>query len=171
MNKPQPLPDLRARWRPQASASNNGDFISIETYSSHGLAIGDPIANEHLLTPDASEEDLGLAILDALKQSRFLSLEEEGNLLENAKQNYLKWVQKIMNKYGYKTKRALFKNMKNCGIDNREGIITIRPSHHEKLEAWDGEGFTEQDDVKVPADSPPAEIGAALRLAFSRCTG
>lgn len=170
MTDPHAIPDARARWKARASAKNNGDFISIKTYSGYSLAIGDPTVPEYLLEPHASDEEVGTAVLKALQQSRFLSFEEEGDLMENATPNYKAWVEKLMKQYGYKTKRALFKNMKSCGIDQNKNVITIRPSHHEKLEAWDGEGFTESDYVKIPADSPPAEIGAALRLAFSRCT-
>ena len=158
-------------WISRISAMHNGDFISIQADSGYSLALADPKATEYLLDPNVTDEILGKTILDSLKQSRFLSFEEEGYFMENVEKNYKEWVQKLMNLYGYKTKRALFKNMKNCGIESHNGIITIRPSHHEKLEAWDGEGFTEEDYVKIPADSPPAEIGAALRLAFSRCTG
>ncbi|MBP9693427.1 MAG: CdiI family contact-dependent growth inhibition immunity protein [Alphaproteobacteria bacterium] len=61
--------------------------------------------------------------------------------------------------------------MKSCGINLDQGLITIRPSHHEKLEAWSGEGIDKRDYVNIPHDSEPSQIGAALRLAFSRCTG
>ncbi len=60
--------------------------------------------------------------------------------------------------------------MKNCDIECGDGFITIGPTHHEKLEAWSGDGISEADYVVIPADSPLSKIGAALRLAFSRCT-
>ncbi|WP_338052467.1 contact-dependent growth inhibition system immunity protein [Stutzerimonas marianensis] len=46
----------------------------------------------------------------------------------------------------------------------------MRPSHHEKLEAWSGKGLSESDYVIIPSGSSPSDVGAALRLAFSRCT-
>ncbi|MBS0271758.1 MAG: CdiI family contact-dependent growth inhibition immunity protein [Proteobacteria bacterium] len=171
MNTSNSVPNARALWKPQAGASDNGDFISVETYSSYSLAIGDPTVTEYLLSPEASDEELGCAVLGSLRQSRFLSFEEEGYLLENATSNYKLWVEKLMTTYGYKTKRALFKNMKSCGVECKDNIITIRPSNHEKLEGWSGDGISQEDYVKVPSDSPPAEIGRALRLAFSRCIG
>ena len=85
-------------------------------------------------------------------------------------ERYAAWTKALMEHYGYKTKRALFKEMKKCGIESKSGVIDIRPSHHEKLEGWSGEGITEEDHIKLAANSSPAEIGAALRLAFSRCT-
>jgi hypothetical protein len=158
-------------WINSASAKFNGDFISIKTYSGYRMAIADPQASEYLLLPNDSNEILGKAAFKALTDSRFLTIEESSKLREASEENYKKWIQKIMSVYGYKTKRTLFQKMINCSLEMDEGIITIFPSHHEKLEAWSGKGLTEKDYVKVPADSSPEEIGAALRLAFSRCTG
>jgi hypothetical protein len=75
-----------------------------------------------------------------------------------------------MQRYGYKTKRALFKNMKSCSVEVDDGMMTIQPWHHEKLEGWSGNGISKEDYVVIPANSTPGEIGEALRLAFSRCT-
>lgn len=158
-------------WKNCADAKHNGDFISIETYSGYALEMADPAAPEYLFEPNVSDESLGQAVLHALNQSRFLSLEEAKTLRMTVEKNYADWVQKLMTQYGYKTKRALFKNMKSCGIECHEGIITIRPSHHEKLEGWGGTGISPDSYVKLSADASPAEVGAGLRLAFSRCTG
>jgi hypothetical protein len=163
--------EAREKWKPRASAKNNRDFISIESYSSFNSALADPKADEHLLFSDASDEEAGTTVLEALRQSRFLSYDELVILLENNQQNYQNWIQKLMSLYGYKTKRALFKNMKSCDISLKDGMITIEHTNHEKLEAWGGEGISKEDYVHIPADSSPAEIGAALRLAFSRCIG
>ena len=158
-------------WKNYAEALYNGDFVSIKTYSGYGIAMADPKAPKHLFAPDVSNETLGKAVLESLDQSRALSVEETETLRSKVPENYKDWIQKMMERYGYKTKNALFKKMKNCGIECHEGLITISPSRHEKLDSWSGDGFTEDDHVKIPADSPPAEIGAALRLAFNRCTG
>ena len=161
----------KSLWKSEASASNNGDFVSIQTYSGYSLSMIDPEAKEHLLSPNASDEELGKAVLDALDQSRFLPIEQARSLRLNVEQNYKNWIEQMKARYGYKTKNALFKKMMSCGIQLDDGIITIRPSLHEKLEGWSGDGIKEEDYVKISADSPPAEIGAALRLAFKRCRG
>ncbi|EHT1891010.1 CDI system immunity protein CdiI-o11, partial [Escherichia coli] len=91
--------------------------------------------------------------------------------LEKSKEQYAAWIATLMEKYGYRTKRALFKNMKKVGIHLVNDVITIRPSFHEKLEAWSGNRINESDYVVLPADSSPTEIGSGLRLALSRCKG
>jgi hypothetical protein len=60
--------------------------------------------------------------------------------------------------------------MKSCSVESKLGLLTIKPSYHEKLEAWSGDGIAKSDYVVLPADSPPEEIGVAIRLALSRCT-
>lgn len=75
----------------------------------------------------------------------------------------------LINKYGYKTKRSLFKDMSHCIIHYVNEIITISPMRHEKLEAW--AGLEQSEHVILSADNSPAEIGAGLRLALSRCKG
>lgn len=155
-----------------AGAYCNGDFVCLKTYSGYRLALMDPEASEYLLTFDVQNEVLGNAILSCLSESRFLDYEESQKLRLNTKENYQNWVAKMQSLYGYKTKSALFKKMMSCGIQlENDNAIVIRPSNHEKLEAWSGDGIRESDYVKISADSPPAEIGAALRLAFSRCLG
>ena len=159
------------RRRKRASAVENGDFVCVETESGHGSTAWDPEAKQHLLPPDVSDDELGQAVLDALAHSRHMSVEEACVFLEYraVKVRYDTWVAALMERYGYKTRRALFKSMKNCSAECVEGRITIAPTRHEKLEGWGREKDDGIEDVVIPADSPPAAVGAALRLAFSRC--
>jgi hypothetical protein len=61
--------------------------------------------------------------------------------------------------------------MKHCGTTLIDQVITIRPSNHEKLEAWSGKNISEDNYVILSLDNSPEEIGAGLKLAFSRCIG
>lgn len=157
-----------------SSCYYTNEFLLIETQSGLGMVAADPLFPAHLLQPDASEQDIGETILKALSDSRTLNvLEERVDFfdLEKGKNQYAAWVAMLMEKYGYKTKKALFKDMKNCGIHLTNDVIKISPTRHEKLEAWGrtkGDGI---EDVILPVDSSPAEIGAGLRLALSRCKG
>ena len=151
----------------------NGDFFSIKTWSGHGATTADPQGAHHLLPPDAQDEVLGEAVQDALSKSRFLSIEEAYALSELGplKERYTAWIQELMQRYGYKTKTALFKRMQNVSIRQGGGSITFTPMHHEKLEGWCGMRSEEDVKVVIPVTSSPTEIGAALRLALGRCTG
>jgi len=168
MTKPD---DLEARLGKQAAALFNGDFILVETYSGHRSSRFDPHGAQHLLAPEAGDETLGAAILDALSRSRFLPLEDARPFLDpqRVRQEYAAWTQSLMTRYRYKTKRALFGDMIRCGIQMAADIITIKPARHDRLEGWGrtlGDGI---EDVVIPDGSTAADVGAALRLGFSRC--
>ena len=149
----------------------NARFISIKTASGNGLIRSDYRGVETLLDPNADDLALGNAVLAALAKSRYIFPEEDMELYDWAKSNerYETWVAGLMTSYGYKTRGALFKSMLSCSIDVSKGQMTIRPSKHVGGEAWDSTLRGEQDHVHLPADSTPEEIGAALRLALSRC--
>lgn len=171
---------VKTAW---ADAKFNTDFICIETYSGYRSSHADPQGVQHLVRPDASDLELGAALLDALEHSRFVLPEPRKDVwihpeatfdmrlydydLNN--QRYAEWVCKLMRIYGYKTRRALFKDMKSCSVESRREVITIRPSCHEKLEVWSGKGIASSEHVTIPSKSTSSDVGAALRLAFSRC--
>ncbi|AJJ11699.1 hypothetical protein CH64_1859 [Yersinia rohdei] len=157
-----------------ASVYHTKEFMCIDTYSGLGRVGRDPVFPSHLLPEDIDDHRLGETILQALSDSRTLTeLAERVAFfdLEKGKEQYATWIAMLMEKYGYKTKKSLFKDMKNCGIHCVNGAIKISPTRHEKLEAWGrtkGDGI---EDVILSVDSSPEEIGAGLRLALSRCKG
>lgn len=169
---------IRGYW---ASVYCNDDFICVRTNSGYrGGTDIDPHGKQNLLPADANDEDIGLAVVDALVHSRWvLTAPREGSTyppevefdsdltLKKAMERHAEWVESLMNRYSYKTKKTLFKGMKNCYIEKKLGCISFKPTYHEKLKAWSGTG----DDVVIPDTSAPVEVGAALRLALNRCTG
>jgi hypothetical protein len=172
---------VKTAW---ADAGLNKGLIYVRTYSGYRSSRADPQGAEHFAKADISDQEIGIAVLDALAHSRFVLPESRKDvwihpeatfdmeLYDYALTNlrYDQWVANVMSGYSYKTKRALFKDMKKCSIESKNGQITIRPSHHEKLEAWSGKGISESDYVTISSSSSPSDVGAALRLAFSRCT-
>jgi len=122
----------------------------------------------------SADLDAGRAVLEALSNSRQISMDEIPQFFDLDRTNrvYKEWILDLIVRYGYKTKRALFKDMKSVSIrlNPSQTIMTLAPSHHDRLESWIRTKSDGIEDVVVPADSSPAEIGAALRLAFSRCT-
>jgi len=165
------MQDVREmKW---ASALKNEKFVLIETFSGYRGSGRDDLGSQHTLPVTASAQELGAALLDALAHSRFLSLDELDEFFdyEKGQRDHAAWVQALMQRHGYKTRRALFKNMDCCSIDLpvQERQIKIVPMTHEKLEGWGrtkGDGI---EDVYISADSLPEEVGKALLLAFSRC--
>jgi hypothetical protein len=172
---------VKTAW---ADAGINNELVYVKTYSGYRTSRADPLGVEYHASPDISDQALGEAVLDALAHSRFVLAEPRKDVWIHPEatfdrdlydhtlttQRYEQWVGSTLERFGYKTRRALFKDMKKCSIESKEGQITIRPSHHEKPEIWSGKGISESLYVTVPSQSHPADIGAALRLAFTRCT-
>lgn len=151
----------------------NDDFIFIETYSGYFNCLPDPEGVRIYLSHPSTDIELGKSILEALSASRTIDPKLSPDFFDfrgRVAVQYESWVADLMSRFGYKTRRALFKNMKSCSVDAVGDVITMRPSHHEKLEAWTGKGIAEKDHVVVSSCCSHEEIGAALRLGLSRCT-
>lgn len=163
--------------RAWADVKVNKDFIFIQTHSGWWTGgLPDPLGKQFYLEHTVSDEELGQALADALAASRMIdpaAARAAGDNFyhgrERVEPDGHKWIAQTMEKYAYKTKRAMFKDMKSCYVRLNNDMISLQPSHHVKLEAWDGAGLTAEDNVVIPETSSPVEIGAALRLALSRC--
>lgn len=153
-----------------SSAKFNQDIYIIETYSGYRSQLKDPEGECIILNLDCTDAKMGSAIMLALSASRLVDPDDQDFFsLEKSNERYLGWVKDIMDKFGYKTKKALFKKMNSCSITQLDGMITFRPTIHEKLEGWSGDRIDEKDYVVISDTSSPEDIGAALRLAFTRC--
>ena len=148
--------------------ANERAFI-IQTWSGFGRYAPDHLYPPHILPLDTDNGTLGTTVLQALANSRTLDNEAERiDFLkqESFKPRYEDWVANLCGNLGYKTRRALFKNMMSGDIWLHNGCLKISPSRHVKLEAWDA---IDADDVILSLDNSPEEIGAGLKLALSRC--
>ena len=147
----------------------NERALIIQTWSGFGRYAPDHLYPPHILPLDTDNGTLGTTVLQALANSRTLDNEAERiDFLkqESFKLRYEDWVANLCGNLGYKTRRALFKNMMSVDIWLHNGCLKISPSCHVKLEAWDA---IDADDVILSLDNSPEEIGAGLKLALSRC--
>ena len=147
----------------------NERALIIQTWSGFGRYAPDHLYPPHILPLDTDNGTLGTTVLQALANSRTLDNKAERiDFLkqENFKPRYEDWFAKLCGNLGYKTRRALFKNMMSGDIWLHNGCLKISPSRHVKLEAWDA---IDADDVILSLDNSPEEIGSDLRLALSRC--
>ena len=152
-----------------ASISATRKFLCVQSYATRGLSAIDPDGKIFFLERHPEAPELGRAVLECLAASRILPLEEAKIFFDNtaAQRRYEDWLALLMQKFGYKTRRAVLQKMHNCGVDLRNGIITFRPTFHEKLEGWSGELIDKADYVHIPDTSTDEEIGQAALLALS----
>lgn len=154
-----------------ASAKFNEDCFVIETISGLRSLRKDPRGSQHVLEPDSEDRALGAALRDALARSRTISPEEAKSFFhaDTRKLDYAEWIKSMIDRFGYGSKGALFEKMRRCHAVARDGVLTIQPCRHYALEGWEARTTPQADYVIVPEDAEPAALGAALRLAFSRC--
>lgn len=152
---------------------SNGDFMSIETFSSAVSYAFDPQGRVHLLTWDAPDEAIGLALLDCLSFSRYLPYEENRAFYDDIgarKRQRDEWSKVLMEKFEFRSRRALYSGTDLCTVESYDGEIHLMPHCHVKSEVWVRRKSDEFEDVVVRSSSSPSEIGKAVRLAISRCS-
>jgi len=156
---------------PRASAYLNEKFMLIITR--HGCRGGGYDYNSPMYFFPSDIEDnerLGQAVFTVIKSSRQVSLEEFSKISPLiAEKQYDDFFFNIMEKFGYKTKKALFMKMKSVSIMKLSQDIEFSPSRHIGLQSWLREKGDGIEDIIVPYSAPFYEIGVALLLAFSRC--
>jgi hypothetical protein len=151
----------------------NRAFTYVETLSGYRAGLPDPRGLSTYLPAGSAPEALGVAVLTALAASRVLHPSEDPEFFDmrgRVVPGYESWVKATMAQYGYKSRRAMFRDMKSCSVERQSALLRMRPSHHERSETWSGEGLGLDSHVLVPADSAASAVGAALRVALERCT-
>ncbi|MET2524667.1 contact-dependent growth inhibition system immunity protein [Ralstonia pseudosolanacearum] len=154
------------------AALTNGDFTCIVSQSVGMMAYPEPSASPHYLSPNVDGAALGSALRVALASSKRVSVDEfqeiwKSGVIDNIESNRDNWIKK---QFGYKTKRAMYKNMDTCNVSGVDGQIKIQPTHQKSLD-----GYTVRKDegpfpLYVPGTATDAELGAVLREGFRRCT-
>lgn len=154
-----------------ATVFYNGSFFWLNTQAVGMIAVGDAEIEPQFLATDVDDETLGAAVQRSVLRSRQIEMTEFQKSFNSGAYNELDEVREkqVMQKYGYKTKRALYKNMDRCSVDLSDGKIKIQPMHHKSLDGYSATTSGPEPFV-VDAAICDAELGAALREAFKRCT-
>ncbi|WP_459204131.1 contact-dependent growth inhibition system immunity protein (plasmid) [Ralstonia pseudosolanacearum] len=155
-----------------ANAYFNGHFFYICTMSQGVLDYVDPDVAPHYLELGANDAELGEALRSALRESRCVSVEDfqglfKSGAIQSAEQERAVWA---MARYGYKTKRAMYKNMKCCWIKFQDEVIEIKPTFHKSMDCYTGLSSGGPEIIHLRDAVSDAELGAALREGFTRCT-
>jgi hypothetical protein len=151
-----------------ADVSRTERFICVESLSGYRIIQREDDGYVLYLTPDANQDTLGRAVLDALGRSRFIFPPDPAfSEAERYMKCYHDWQKDFMQRYGYKTKRDAYRNMDWCRVKRSEGKISIQPHQRDKPEYF--RDLPAERTVVLPATDDAETIGAALRLALDRC--
>jgi hypothetical protein len=155
-----------AQW---ADISRTDRFISVEPLSGYSMVQREDEGYVIYLPPDASDDALGRALLEALDRSRFIWPPDEPGFFkaERYVRCYRNWEADFMRRYGYKTKRDAYKNMDWCRVERSEGAISIKPHRRDRPGYW--RDLPPDKRVVMAATRDASALGAALRLALDVC--
>jgi hypothetical protein len=154
----------------------NIDFLEINTRSIcpclSNIIAEDPKGMEIYIKDISNNKEIGESILKVLSKSRVLdanSPDVDDFLFSSIGKRYNADINCKMQKYDYKTKTAMLKNMQLCYVEQTSETITFIPLKHDKLEGY--EGMDKIFNVMISTDSSPETIGAAVKYSIARCTG
>lgn len=124
-----------------------------------------------------TDESVGRSVVKALSASQFHdprisppeSLSSFGDYAKVI-ERYKRWTGFVKSRYPGLSSRMVFRGMKCCNVtfNVQDNVIVIEHTFQQKTDEWvhPQEGA---DVVSVSYNSAPEEIGAAVRLALSRC--
>lgn len=158
---------------PRASIEANARHIWVKTESESGLSRIDYAAGIARFDRNVAVDTLGQAVLEALAKSRRVNIEELHLLTEGMDivERSRLWDKNEMAALGYKTLRAMYKDMMSVLISRTSDELAFMPMRHVKLQAWEGfaKGNKEHEEVTVDANALPGIVGEAALLALARC--
>jgi CDI immunity protein len=145
-------------------------FLEVVTMSGLGLLYADPQSEAQILEANVDDAEVGSAILAALFKSRFVTNEELQSVVKSkiVQTRLEKMTKAFVKRFHYKNKTELRKDEKVVSTKLVKQFIEFMPNHIRTLGRYSGLGKDHH--VVIPVDSSPAEVGAAFRLALSRCT-
>ena len=146
-------------------------FMKISSYSGYRLLCEDPDGALIFMGYREHPLAIGEAVNIALDCSKIISIDDLKNFDKDVHEYQKTANAKIAETYGYRRESDIYTKAASCDIERRENSIIIQPQHHVRGNAWEPTHRGEADHVVIPSDSKPEEIGKAVWLALSRCTG
>jgi hypothetical protein len=148
----------------------NDESICVQTCSGLRRSVADPQGTLVFMAWPPSHEELGDALKTALLRSRTLAPEQLSELFDvnEIKARYESWVATYMQRFGYASRRALFKDMKHCPVEFADGVIKISATTHDESEGWSGRGI-DVDLAATPEAASAPELGEAALRAIGLC--
>jgi len=163
-----PIEIRRKRQGKRASIRFDDRNYYFITMSGSGLNVPDPEVSPIVITKSTSDVALATILQETLDKSRFIAGMDLKNLIESRvpQDKEKQWETTTAKEQGYKNRSTFIKNLKSVWVHWTEGQLSIFPTRgfgsHKAI------GLGKDQTIILPGDSPPEEIGAAVRLGFER---
>jgi hypothetical protein len=124
MNSTERLPFTQ--W---ADIHRTEKFISVEPLSGYRLVHREEDGCIFYLSPEGTDDALGQALLEALGRSRFVLPRDDPESFKREKYERCEqnWQKDFMRRYGYKTRREVYRTMDWVRAERSEGKISFQP--------------------------------------------
>lgn len=146
------------------------DFISVTANSMGSLYYFEYSFQPILLRVDCSNEQLGLAILEALSHSKQISINEFSENFESGffREKYNEYIQYLVKRFNYKNKKQLFRTILSVSISEIDDEFQAISTHQDSLYGFSAEG--QSCITLIKSSVSPSALGTFAREALSRCT-
>ncbi|WP_367110490.1 contact-dependent growth inhibition system immunity protein [uncultured Psychrobacter sp.] len=146
------------------------EFISVSASSLGSLYYFESTFKPIILDIDCTDEQLGRAVLSALEHSKQISIDEfsEGFNSGFFKEQYNKYIDSLMIRFGFKTKKQLFKKIKEVSISKIDDKFQLLSTHQNSLGSFSADNNSQT--IVVEASTTPATLGKLTRDAYKECT-
>ena len=155
--------------RRSASLYGTDKFICVHALYGYRRALLADDGFRAYIAADASDESLGSSVLRALNESHAMDPVKDRDFFDGRRhyETYKGWLNEAMAKYNMRSKSQMFKHLAYCSIHREKGKISIEPHAHRGSDRIDVLG--DDQIVEIPASTNAIAVGAAVRLAMSRC--
>jgi len=155
---------------PLASLICTSRFLDVTAYSGYRGYRLDRTAFGRTFANDVGHDEVGAAVKQALSSSRLIDYSEIKAFFEPKamEKSYTDWVNELIARFCYKSRGAMHQDMRRCNAELRGATIHFFPTRRDRSEGFSNIG-EDALDVMVPIEVPDSEVGAAVRLALSRC--
>jgi hypothetical protein len=155
----------------------NGEKILFEPLFGYAQYVPLPNSKRKIFNiSNLSDKQLGKELLEVLSNSRTLDIAEVNSFFNNERlekedKECLSIMIKLFNK---KNKTELYKCLMKIRIytEYKDNVTNMRPTKHCRSDVYSGISPGEGPEIiRIPLSSSDEEIGEALKLALTRCTG
>jgi hypothetical protein len=153
---------------------SNGEKILFEPLFGYGRYVPLPDSKRKIFSmKEITTGELGKNVKEVFANSRVLDFSEIDVFFDNDKIKSAidASVGIMMRLFEKKNKSSLNKDMMQIPANIRDGVISLRPTKHDRSCYYSGLSLSDKELVYIPHSSSDEEIGEALKLALTRCTG
>lgn len=157
-----------------ANVYSNGDKILFEPLFGYAQYVPLPDSKRKIYNlSELTTEELGKNVKEVLANSRVLDRSEINDFFDNDRieKEDLECLEIMIKLFGKRNKASLYKSLMKCPLHLQKGILSMRPTKHDRSEWYSGLSINDKELVYIPLNSSDEDIGNALKLAFTRCTG